>query len=113
MDVPVALRKNAKWRDEFIRRYAVYLSEQLSAQRITALVDEMAAEMEPEMARHIARWGKPTSMETWKRNVASLRSIVAERPENAYAQLKHVFNVDDAYIDALVAKGQDAFWADK
>lgn len=113
MDVPVALRKNAKWRDEFIRRYAVYLSEQLSAQRLTALVDEMAAEMEPEMARHIARWGKPTSMETWKRNVASLRSIVAERPENAYAQLKHVFNVDDAYIDALVAKGQDAFWADK
>lgn len=104
LDVFVGLKKNAAWREMFIERYVELLCGQLSSERTLAVFETMLAEMEPEMERHIARWGHPSSMKSWKEHVQKLREKLEARPEYALKNLQDYFRLSDAYINELVAK---------
>ncbi len=104
LDVFVGLKKNAAWREMFIERYVELLCTQLSSERITALFDGMVAEMEPEMERHIQRWGNPSSVSAWRTHIEKLRKKLQERPAAALENLQSYFRLSDEYLNGLVAK---------
>jgi len=104
MNLFIALNQNAGWRDYCVERYVQVICEYFNAERMAHIFDEMVAEYEPEMPRHIARWKKPASMSTWKEHLAKMRDITQKRPEAALQQLQKQFKVSDARMQELIAK---------
>lgn len=102
--ITCALRTNASFRQRFIERYVEVVCKHFNTERMTSLLDEMMEEYEPEMGRHIRRWGQIRSVDKWKSNCETLRIILERRPENILEQLRKEFGVSQSEIDALVAK---------
>ena len=100
MDIYCGLKANAGWCDRFAQRYVYVVYNHYNAERLTALVDEYAAMLRPEMTRHLQHWGTPSSADAWERNVKALRDCLAARPEHALKALKSFLNLSDAQMDA-------------
>ena len=77
---------------------------QFSAETLLELFDRVVAEYEPEMQRHIARWGHPKSYSAWQKEVASLRNKIEQRPSIVLEQVRKEFKYSQADMDALIAK---------
>ena len=75
-----------------------------TAENLLKLFDEVVAEYEPEMARHIARWGHPKSMSTWRNEIASLRTKIEKRPEVVLEQIRKELNISKDEMNTLIAK---------
>lgn len=115
MDIFCGLRKNATWCDAFCERYVYVAYNHLTPERLTGLLDAYAAQLEPEMERHIERWDDPNSISVWKNNVESLRRCLLERRDYALKALQKEFNISDAQMQAYTeaakagaAQGQNA-----
>lgn len=100
----VALRTNDAWSRKFVERYVEVVSTFFTEQRLTALIDQMAAEMEPEMARHIKRWGYPKSLSAWHNSVEGLKKVMRRRCEIILEQVRKEFHLSQSEMDALIAK---------
>lgn len=108
MDIWVGLYKNKEWRLKFVERYVYLLYNQFDPDTVTGILDEMAAEMEPEMARHIERWGSPSSVRAWKSAIADLRDMLGQRQAIALKQIRSTFSVTDAQWNEYVEKAKAA-----
>jgi spore coat protein CotH len=75
----VKLMENPEFEKIFVERYANFLNTIFKTDRMLKILDENVAIVEPEMARQIARWGQPSSMNSWKNMVATLRRITSEK----------------------------------
>lgn len=73
-------------------------------ERMLALVDEMAAEIRPEMKRQIARWGMHASIEDWEAEIQKLKTIIANRRETALGQMQKTFGITDEELTELIQK---------
>ena len=102
--IPVALVKNPEWRARFIERYVELTVTTFAPERAVRILRELRDEMDSEMPRHIARWGRPTSYGTWVKNVNAIEKWMKDRPDNALENLRKYFNLSKSYIDELVAK---------
>lgn len=111
MDIFCGLNTNDSWRHDFIVRYIYVMKYHLNADRLTELLDSMAAEMSTEMDRHIARWGTPSSRSAWETEIASLRRMLVERPSIAANQLRSYYGLTEAQYSALEAEA-DAYYAE-
>ena len=100
----VALKTNATFRQKFVERYVEVVYTQFTSERLLSLFDQVVAEMEPEMQRHIAKWKTPSSMSKWQKEVQTLRKKVAERPNVVLEQVRKEFNVSKDEMNALIAK---------
>ncbi len=108
MDIFVGLRRNAAWCEQFCKRYVYVVVHQFSPERLTAILDELSAEMAPEMARHIVRWGTPSSVSKWENEVDGVRTYLEQRPQYALKNLQREFGLSDEtlqeYIDLANAQ---------
>lgn len=102
--IPVALVKNQEWRTRFIERYVELTVTTFAPERAVRILHELRDEMDSEMPRHIKRWGRPSSYDTWRKNVNALQKWMENRPANALESLRKYFNLDKSYINELVAK---------
>ena len=105
--IACALVKNASWRQKFIERYVELTCTVFDPERVSGILDTLVAEMEPEMARHIARWGSrsaPASVKEWKENIESIRSWFKARPEYALESLKSYFKISSSELEELKEK---------
>ena len=100
----VSLRTNAEWSRKFVERYVEVVMTKFTSENLLKLFDEVVAEYEPEMARHIARWGHPTSMSAWKKDVAALRTKIEKRPTVVLEQLRKEMKMSKDEMNALIAK---------
>ncbi len=105
MDIQCALLQNPGWKESFIERYAYVLNNIYTKEKLLSLFDEMIAEMEPEMERHIKRWGWPRSMSQWRSDVKDLRSFLEVRTQKAKKHLKDFFNLSSERMDELFPNG--------
>ena len=101
-----ALRTNKAWSQKFVERYVELMMTQFSAQNMTALLNRMVKELEPEMERHIAKWGYPTSISKWKSEIDALRKKLEQRPQYALEHLRKEFKISTSDMNALIAKYQ-------
>jgi hypothetical protein len=97
----VNLMKNERFREEFIRRYALYINTCFATERLLPMYDAMIAEIESEMPRHLARWPKPDIYLTWAEHVAIMRQIIIEKPELEKQHLKEFFGLSDEEMQNL------------
>lgn len=101
-----SLLNNADFRNRFIQRYAFYISTTFSPVRLESIANSFKATLEPEMPRHIARWGgkldpdfneswkiSPTisSFTQWTTNVNNIIGFIKNRPSIALDHLKNKF----------------------
>ena len=99
-----ALRTNADWSERFVERYVEIVMTWFTADRLVVLIDQMEAELEPEMARHVARWKYPSSVSTWKKEVQKLRELVVHRTEIILEQVRKEFGLSTVEMNALIEK---------
>lgn len=97
--------KNDAWKEKFIARYAEVLNTVLTDERLLSLFDDMAAMVESEIDRHIARWGRPSSRSKWESEVESLRSCISRRREYAKSNLQRTFGLSDERMAELFPNG--------
>ncbi|MHB1313983.1 MAG: lamin tail domain-containing protein [Christensenellales bacterium] len=97
----MAVFYNNTWRKEFIELYAGHMKTTFKPERLHALIDAMAAEIRPEMARNIERWGRPVNMEKWEQNIEDLKTTVTKRWDAAKKEIKSLFDLSDARMNEL------------
>ena len=98
-----ALLKNDAFREEFLLTYARLLKTTLSAERLTAILNDLAAEIETEIPRQYKQYGAP-SVNTWNYQINYIRSFISGREATMIAQLKTAFSLSDDQWDALYAR---------
>ena len=81
------LMQNSEFRRDFAQRFASHINISFNAARVNLMIDGLKAGIEPEMAAHIARWGKPASIREWNGMIAELREFANLRPLNVTSHL--------------------------
>lgn len=104
MNIYVGLRKNAAWRQACAERYVEVVCTFFKPERLISILDELADQMRPEMERHIARWGRPKSMELWESALERMREIIRNRPEYALESVQSYFDISDEQMDAWISQ---------
>jgi len=97
----VNLMKNDHFKDEFIRRYALYINTYFSPERLLPIYDAMVAEIASEMPRELERWPRPANYTSWEDHVAMLRQIIIEKPEIEKKHLQDFFNLSNEEMQEL------------
>lgn len=94
------------FRDDFVDRAADLLNSTLSSSRVLGFIERMAAEIEPLMGEHTARWRAPASITEWRRNVDALRTFARLRPGFVRTHLQRRFGLGETVALTLaVAEG--------
>lgn len=87
------LIENEDFKNTFIQRFAYHLNTTFHPDRVVSILDTMAANISPEMPRHIARWGAPYSIETWENNLQVVRNYALQRPDFVRQHICEVFGI--------------------
>ncbi|WP_353568384.1 lamin tail domain-containing protein [Haloferula sargassicola] len=84
------LDHNSGFVDRLIQRYAAHLGSTFFPARFNAEFDQLTADQEPEIARHIARWSSSGgfSASTRQDQIAEIKQFVADRPAYALSRLQ-------------------------
>jgi len=89
-----SLFENSEFRTQFINRFADHLNTSFTPQRVTSIIDEMQAAINPEMSEHIDRWRvMEDSMDVWEKNVGIMRTFVSQRPVYVRLHILDYFNL--------------------
>ena len=97
----VSLMNNDQFRDEFIRRYALYINTFFSPDRLLPIYDAMITEIRSEMPRQLERWPKPGGSASWENHVAITRQIIIEKPEIEKRNLQYFFGLSEEEMQEL------------
>jgi hypothetical protein len=109
--------ENDDFKTAFVSRFAHDLNSTFKEETIISRIDEMAAEIEPEMEKHIDRWNAPASYEKWQEEVETIRTFSEKRADYVRAHLMSYFDLNgigeltiDAVSDELLwsIEGRDA-----
>ena len=98
--IAVAMFKNADYKKYFIEQYAHYMHTVFDPDRMIAILDDMVAEVDSEMARHCKRWSL-LSYSSWQKNIDKLRTIVRARWDYSKGDLQETFNLSNEYMAEL------------
>lgn len=88
----MALLRSEAMRVRFHATAIALLDGKLSAARCMKELERFVSTMEPEMARHTARWRKPSDVEAWRAEVDIMRRYAREREKQARRQLEAFIN---------------------
>ncbi len=110
------LMKSVWFRNEFLQRFATLLNTTFSPERVVSIVDEVQAELAPEMERDIQRWKDATtqggsgcrpiaSFEQWETHVEIIRDFARFRPEYLLKQMVWKFHLAGTFHLEIEAKG--------
>ena len=72
---------NIPFRQAFVQRAASHLNITYTPARVTATINTLHDEIEPEMPFHILRWKKPKTMTAWETEVTKMRTFAAQRAD--------------------------------
>lgn len=90
------LLDNSAFRLQFINRYCDLLNTAFSSGHVNSAIDSVSQVLSPEMAEHIARWRRPTTLAEWNGNVQVLRNFAAQRPGFQFQHLRGKFGLSAA-----------------
>jgi hypothetical protein len=65
-------------------------------QRVIALIDQLATEIEPEMERNYTKW--KGSMSTWRSCITKMKDFFVQRPDNAKKFIQQFFHLTDSQM---------------
>jgi hypothetical protein len=91
--------KNESFRQAFVNRFSDYLNTSLMPDRVLTKIDSFQQLLEPEMARHIARWN--LSNKEWHRQIGVLQNFARLRPGYMRQHLMAAFDTGNPVQVAL------------
>ncbi len=100
----VNLMKNDRFKEEFIKRYALYTNTFFNPERLLPIFDAMIAEIESEMPRQLERWPRPANYLSWEDHVAIMRQIIIEKPEIEKKHLQEFFGLSNEEMQELFSQ---------
>lgn len=103
-DLYKGLYSSEAWREKFVKRFVEIAYGSFDTDRLLRLVDEMAAEIRPEMERQVERWGMHDSVADWEQEIEGLKRNITARRETALKQLQNMFGLTGEEMKALVEK---------
>jgi hypothetical protein len=92
-----SLLQNEGFRTRFINRFSDQLNTAFLPHRAVAMINEMAAVIEPEIANHVRRFGRPDSVQTWRNAVQRMRDFAHQRPDLQFEHLRSHFGLPGTY----------------
>ena len=106
-----ALLKNSEWKDSFIRRFAYMLENVYNSERVNALIDELYADVQPEMAREREKFNGEYFMgvkqlaecldKGFEAQIQKVRDFASGRNASIRAQIQSEFGLSDAYMQEV------------
>lgn len=85
------LLENVEGKYQFINLFSDYLNSVFDPTYINEKVDEIKALIEPQMPRHLSRWGG--NMQNWNSQIQVIRNFATYRPAYQRAHLMSKFNL--------------------
>ena len=79
--------ENDTFRTDFINRFADLLNTAFTPERTKSVINGMKAEIAPDIAKHLNRWGYPDAYDDWVEHVGVKTSFAEQRP---FYQRKHI-----------------------
>jgi len=114
--VTVIFRKimeNESMKNYYLQRFSALLNTAFHEDRALYLTDSLKAQIEPEIGRHIDKWGHQAygipSMEAWETNCDVLYDFARRRPSFARKNMMDFFLLDDTVAVELEAQGGTVF----
>lgn len=93
-----SLLKNQSFSHSFINRFADLLNTIFRPEQILAIINTTKAQIEPEIEKHILRWGYPAAnMNQWRANTDRLAFFATHRPTYQKAHIINYFNLQGTY----------------
>jgi hypothetical protein len=93
-----SLLENDSFRNGFINRFADLLNTVFRSDHMIAFLEETKAVIEPEIEKHIGRWGYPAaSLNEWHTNLNRMVNFAAYRPEYQRSHLISHFNLGGTF----------------
>lgn len=97
----INLLKNEEFKEDFIRRYLYHYNYTYKPDRVIDLIDKFEKNIEPEMPRHISKWGgikykfnqSIGSLDEWKDKVQIVRDFAKDRRVYVIGHLVSVFEL--------------------
>ncbi len=91
--------ENKQVRERFINKFADLMNSVFLPYRLNNLLDSLVEGIEPEMQRHIDKWG--ISYQKWQDKISSMRNFINERAGWQREHIVKFFNLDSSYKIAL------------
>ena len=96
-----AIKYNSVFRKQFIELYAHHINTTFDTDRLCGIIDEMAAQIRPEIERNCKRWGDPASADEWEASIEELKKTVANRRPYAIKEIKNLFGLSNDRMKEL------------
>lgn len=93
-----SLMKNTSFKNEFAQTYAAHLNSTYLPVRLNRITDSIKALLDPEIQRHINRWGSAgsvQSMANWQKNWNETYDFITERYPLVWTQLKNICGMNN------------------
>ena len=114
--VTVIFRKimeNNSIREYYLQRFCALLNTAFNTDRALQLTDSLKAQIEPEIGRHIDKWGSQPygipSMEDWQNNCEVLYDFARRRPFYARKSMMDFFQLEDTLTVKIESAGGTVF----
>lgn len=102
--IQMGLLQNDEFRNEFLTRFAYHMNNTFETQRVISLIDELAEEIDPEIARNYNRWTGSYSL--WKSCIQKLKDFITARPHYVNMYIQQYFNLTDEQMTGYGFKSQ-------
>ena len=93
-----ALLQVPEYKDRFLRRVSELLGTVFRWDNVEAKFDEVIAQLEPILPRHIARW-KNMKMENWQKNIKATKYYARVRPKKIPGMLQKAMKLTNDEVE--------------
>lgn len=93
-----ALLKVPAYREKFLRRVAELMETVFRWDRVEARFDQVIAQLEPILPRHISRW-KNMKLANWQKNIKATKYYARVRPKKIPELLQKAMKLTDAEVE--------------
>jgi len=106
-EVLVRVKNSPFFRERLVQRWAAHLASTFAVERVVGLLDRMAAEVEDEVPRHVARWAPFNGMSLLSRasELQGIKTFTASRAANMHGELRSRFGLGEPVVLALGMSG--------
>lgn len=88
--IPVAVQRNTEFQEDYLTRLGEMLGRDLSRENVYRIIDELAATLQPEVARDTARWGYDANL---------FQTQIRNLKDYSYNRVQEVLNATVRYFD--------------
>lgn len=90
------LYKNEEFKDLYLSSFAKYLTTTFKPERVNAIIDSQASDIQNEIPNQISRWGDIVSVNAWKNSISNFKNSYLKRYNYVYNNFKTAFSLSDA-----------------